>query len=203
MYHGSHTMYTKYCEKKGELKKGKRTDKAELKPGTAVFVWNGSRYSHVGLYVGEGIVIEAMSTINGVTTSKVTAGKWTHWGELKGVDYANAPKDNPPAVPDDPVLRRGNKGEDVKKLQRLLLEKGYSVGSCGVDGDFGSATQAAVKAFQKANKLTADGVVGEKTWAALKKASLKSFDVLVENVDRATADDVVRRFGGKIIERGV
>lgn len=203
MYHGSHTMYTKYCEKNGTLKKGKRTDKAELKPGTAVFVWNGSRYSHVGLYVGEGIVIEAMSTINGVTTSKVTAGKWTHWGELKGVDFSDAPKDNPPAEPDDPVLRRGNKGEDVKKLQKLLLEKGYSVGSCGVDGDFGSATQAAVKAFQKANKLTVDGVVGAKTWAALKKASPKSFDVLVENVDRATADDVVRRFGGKIIERGV
>lgn len=202
MYHGSHTMYTKYCEKKGELKKGKRTDKEELKPGTAVFVWNGSKYSHVGLYAGEGKVIEAMSTLNGVTTSKVTAGKWTHWGELKGVDYSNAPKDKP-VEPEDPVLRRGNKGEDVKTLQKLLVEKGYSVGSCGIDGDFGSATQKAVKAFQKDNKLTADGVVGQKTWDALKKATPKKFNVLVENVDRETADAVVARYGGTITERKV
>ena len=57
MYHGSDTMYRKWCTDKGELKKGKRTDGRTLKPGTAVFVWNGSRYSHVGLYVGENTVI--------------------------------------------------------------------------------------------------------------------------------------------------
>ena len=88
MYHGSDTMYRKYCVNKGELCKGKRTDQGTLKPGTAVFVWNGSSYSHVGLYVGDGIVIEAMGTLKGVTTTKVSAGKWTHWGELTGVDYA-------------------------------------------------------------------------------------------------------------------
>ena len=87
MYHGSDTMYRKYCVNKGELSKGKRTDQGTLKPGTAVFVWNGSSYSHVGLYVGDGIVIEAMGTIKGVTTTKVSAGKWTHWGELTGVEY--------------------------------------------------------------------------------------------------------------------
>ena len=87
MYHGSDTMYRKYCNSKGELKKGKRTDGGTLKPGTAVFVWNGTKYSHVGLYAGDGTVIEAMGTMNGVTTSKVTAGKWSFWGELVGVDY--------------------------------------------------------------------------------------------------------------------
>ena len=90
MYHGSDTMYRKYCVNKGELKKGKRTDSGTLKPGTAVFVWNGKKYSHVGLFVGGGTVIEAMGTINGVTTTRVTAGKWTHWGELVGIDYVNA-----------------------------------------------------------------------------------------------------------------
>jgi len=88
MYHGSDTMYKKYCTNKGELKAGKRTDYGTLRPGTAVFVWNGRTYSHVGLYVGDNTVIEAMSTINGVTTTKVTAGKWTHWGELAGVEYS-------------------------------------------------------------------------------------------------------------------
>jgi len=200
MYHGSDTMYKKYCTDHGELKKGKRTDGKTLKPGTAVFVWNGKKYSHVGLYIGNGLVIEACSTLKGVIKGKVTAGKWTHWGELKGVDYNENIPDTP-AEPEDPILRRGNKGEDVKTLQKLLVEKGYSVGSCGIDGDFGQATQKAVKAFQKDHGLTADGVVGEKTWALLKSATPKRFDVLVENVDRETADDVVRRFGGKIIER--
>ncbi len=64
MYHGSDTMYRKYCVNKGELQKGKRTDNGALKPGTAVFVWNGKKYSHVGLFVGNGIVIEAMGTIH-------------------------------------------------------------------------------------------------------------------------------------------
>ena len=52
MYHGSDTMFRKYCVNKGELKKGRRTDRATLKPGSAVFVWNGKTYSHVGLYIG-------------------------------------------------------------------------------------------------------------------------------------------------------
>ena len=77
------------------------------------------------------------------------------------------------------------------------------LGSCGIDGDFGTATQKAVKDFQKANKLVVDGVVGAMTWAALKKATPKRFNVLVENVDRETADAVVARYGGKISERGV
>ena len=98
MYHGSNTMYLKWCEQKGELKAGKRTDGATLKPGTAVFVWNGKTYSHVGLFVGD-CVIEAQGTQAGVTTSKVTATKWTHWGELKGVTFGDAPQPEPQPEP--------------------------------------------------------------------------------------------------------
>ena len=92
MYHGSDTMFRKYTTYSGELKKGKRTDGRELKPGTAVFTYNATKkkYGHVGLYIGNGIVIEAEGTIKGVITSNVN-GKWTHWGELKGVDYNNEP----------------------------------------------------------------------------------------------------------------
>ena len=95
MYHGSDTMYRKYCESKGELKKGKRTDGKTLKTGTAVFVWNGTKYSHVGLFVGGGKVIEAASTQQGVITSNVTASKWTNWGELSGVSYSDKPDPGP------------------------------------------------------------------------------------------------------------
>ena len=175
MYHGSDTMYRKWCTEKGELKKGKRTDCAALKPGTAVFVWNGSRYSHVGLFVGAGTVIEAMGTINGVTTTKVTAGKWTHWGELTGVDYANNSEirnqDSQLAVEENswPTLRKGSKGKAVKECQTLLEKHGYSVGSCGIDGKFGKDTLAAVKAFQKDHGLEVDGIVGPITRKELMK----------------------------------
>lgn len=66
-----------------------------------------------------------------------------------------------------PTLRKGDKGEFVKSLQLLLVGNGYSCGDAGFDGDFGNATQNAVKSFQKDCKLTIDGIVGEKTWAAL------------------------------------
>lgn len=96
MYHGSDTMFRKYTTYNGELKKGKRTDGLELKPGTAVFTYNKSKkkYGHVGLYIGDGIVIEAEGTLKGVITSKVD-GKWTYWGELKGVDYGTTPQPVP------------------------------------------------------------------------------------------------------------
>jgi peptidoglycan hydrolase-like protein with peptidoglycan-binding domain len=64
-----------------------------------------------------------------------------------------------------PVLREGAKGEAVRALQNRLNALGYNAG--GADGAFGPKTEAAVKAFQKARGLTADGVVGPKTWDKL------------------------------------
>lgn len=65
------------------------------------------------------------------------------------------------------VLKSGSDGPQVKTLQRLLKELGYSVGT--IDGIFGSRTKNAVKKFQKAKGLTADGIVGKATWTALLK----------------------------------
>ena len=58
------------------------------------------------------------------------------------------------------LLKRGDKGENVKILQKAL-------GGITVDGDFGAKTEAAVKAFQKSKGLTADGIVGSATQKAL------------------------------------
>ena len=49
----------------------------------------------------------------------------------------------------------------------MLEQAGYSVGTYGIDGDFGKDTLAAVKAFQQDRGLKVDGIVGPKTWAAL------------------------------------
>lgn len=73
------------------------------------------------------------------------------------------------------VLKNGAKGEQVKTLQRLLLAFGYKMTSAsgktvyGVDGSFGGATERAVRAYQEANGLSVDGVVGKNTWAKLLK----------------------------------
>lgn len=64
-------------------------------------------------------------------------------------------------------LQKGSKGNDVKALQTLLIGYGYSCGKYGADGDFGDGTLSAVRAYQKAKKLTVDGIVGAKTWKAL------------------------------------
>ncbi len=63
------------------------------------------------------------------------------------------------------VLRQGSKGGEVKEVQRRLKKWGYYSGA--VDGIFGAGTKKAVIAFQKKNGLTADGVVGKATYAAL------------------------------------
>lgn len=66
------------------------------------------------------------------------------------------------------VLKKGSAGEQVKVLQRLLHAQGYALGTQNpVDGDFGSKTDSAVRAYQKRSGLTVDGIVGEKTWKKL------------------------------------
>lgn len=64
-------------------------------------------------------------------------------------------------------LSNGSEGASVKALQTLLIGYGYSCGSYGADGDFGSATDKAVRKYQKAKGLGVDGIVGSKTWAKL------------------------------------
>lgn len=76
---------------------------------------------------------------------------------------------------DLPVLRLGSQGDDVAKVQNVLKFSSFTreyIGFDGyyfgaVDGDFGSKTEAAVKAFQKDKTLVVDGVIGSKTWEAL------------------------------------
>jgi Putative peptidoglycan binding domain len=66
------------------------------------------------------------------------------------------------------ALKPGDTGTQVKVLQRALAHLGFSPGT--VDGQYGPATEAAVEQFQTSVKLTADGIVGPKTLAALTTA---------------------------------
>ena len=88
------------------------------------------------------------------------------------VTEAPAPQPTPapsaPAATDPTTLKAGDKGDAVTALQQKLISLGYLTGKA--DGDFGSATEAAVRAFQQASGLTADGQAGKKTLEALETA---------------------------------
>lgn len=82
--------------------------------------------------------------------------------------------DAPSATPTDDTLEQGDSGDAVKALQKRLIELGYMSGTA--DGDFGSATKAAVKLFQKQAGLTVDGVAGLGTQSALFSSNAPKYD---------------------------
>ena len=140
---------------------------------------------HIGVYVGNGYTVEMKGFDYDCQRNKVTAGPWVKWGRLPAsmITYSSG---SAPVIPEpDPIpdvevpgisllgtriLRRGNAGADVEQLQKALVSLGYDVGSWGADGDFGSATDRAVRAFQRDHGLDADGEFGPKSLAALKQA---------------------------------
>ncbi|MCW3011578.1 MAG: peptidoglycan-binding protein [Solirubrobacterales bacterium] len=92
-------------------------------------------------------------------------------GALVSVPTASAvTKPRAAAKLGDRALRVGAVGPDVRELQKLLRQVGFEVRK--VDGQFGTATRTAVRAFQTARSLDASGTVGRKTVAALREAAL-------------------------------
>ena len=88
------------------------------------------------------------------------------WGKL----FSAAPVPKPPvSVVYTRLLKNEGKpymrGDDVVAVQEALTAAGYKPGE--IDGVYGPMTEEAVKAYQKANGLTVDGIVGPKTWSKL------------------------------------
>lgn len=65
------------------------------------------------------------------------------------------------------IIRKGDRGLKIKKLQQALVDLGFPLPKFGVDGIFGDETEAAVKDYQKARGLVQDGIVGPKTISAI------------------------------------
>lgn len=105
----------------------------------------------------------------------------TAWGGLVISPSPGAASPSPTAM----VLKLGAKGEEVSKLQRRLKDLKYNIGS--VDGDFGQATDAAVRAFQARNNLTVDGVAGTATVNKLYSSSALPPRPTATPTPRATA----------------
>lgn len=73
------------------------------------------------------------------------------------------------------IIRKGSRGSQVKLIQEFL--------EISADGIFGSGTEAAVKAWQSENGLTADGIVGPKTWDAMGLATTDNSEQIVSHGD--------------------
>lgn len=91
------------------------------------------------------------------------------------------------------TLRYGDSGEDVKTLQRRLKELGYY--SSSIDGEYGTVTVRAVKAFQAKNGLTEDGTAGEATLRKLNSSTAKAASDKAESKPEESTDDGTLREG--------
>ena len=161
-----------------------------------LFVQKGKTMSHTGF----GFNNETVECSAGVQHFTTRNKKWTHWGVPACVDGTITPSD-----PVKPTLRRGDKGAWVTLAQTELINKGYSCGSTGADGDFGKNTEAAVRRFQNDHRLTADGVIGQKTWNALDGAEPAiKYTVTVSGLTATQADALILQYPGstKKEERG-
>lgn len=80
----------------------------------------------------------------------------------------------------DRILENGMTGPDVKQMQEGLIRLGYDLGKWGADGEFGDATELAVRRFQTQEDLAPDGEFGPLSLAAMNKA-LEQMNAPVEN----------------------
>ena len=121
-------------------------------PGDFVFrsITDKGVAKHMGTVVADKTVTEARGSAYGVVNRAYADGKWQKVGRPPYFAYIMTRS-----------LSKGCIGDDVGQLQARLTYFGFPCGS--VDNDFGAKTQSAVKAFQKNNKLTSNGVVDEKT----------------------------------------
>ena len=169
-------LYRK-CSRKGDISTLPET------PGVCVFMAN---MGHVGVYIGNGEVVEAMGHAYGVVKTKVAGRGWAYWGMPEWIDYgAEKPSQSPSvtALPEgEPreedftlgfrILREGCVGDDVRALQLMLKARGYQCGNYGAngdgaDGDFGASTKTKLISYQRVNGLEPDGEAGPDTMGAL------------------------------------
>lgn len=127
------------------------TEASTLLASGAFTELTGSKYTNQGVYLRRGDIL--------VTRTKGHTEIVVSNGSKSGEPVANGPR----------VLKNGMTGADVKTLQQKLIKAGFSCGKYGADGDYGDATEMAVRRFQTQHGLSVDGQAGPQTIAALNK----------------------------------
>lgn len=142
--------------------------RSQLRAGDLLFVWNGSKISHVGIYAGDDIAIHCKGRDVGVISEPISRHGWNRYGELAGMH------EDEPVPPEQYVftrpMKKGSRGQDVVELKLLLIAHGYKDGitvNTAASVNYGSATRTLVTRFQKDNGLKADGIAGRNTITAL------------------------------------
>lgn len=106
------------------------------------------------------------------------------WSELmRRLNSENSAKFTSKSSHSSNILKKGDKGPEVKQLQKNLIKLGFALPKYGADGGFGKETEAAVKQFQKKYGLEDDGIVGpltrkklQEALQALERAALKKLE---------------------------
>jgi len=167
-----------------------------------LFVKKGQKMEHVGF----GFNNETVECSSGVQHFNSRNKKWTHWAVPACIRESVVPGEDPAEEPEDErqILKKGSKGDAVKKLQEKLMQKGYDLGKWGADGDFGSQTEKAVKEFQRDHDLKADGIVGKDTWDALEQQGTNLYTVTIPHVTKYKAEALVKDYAdASMKEEGV
>jgi hypothetical protein len=146
----------------------KEIKKADLQAGDLVFkkYATNSRMYHVGVYMGDGIVVHSKGRDVGVVRESISKESWNRYGRLKVLaQYINESEA-------EDVIKKGDKNQQVGAWQRALKSLGYDLGTYGtnkdgIDNEFGSKTETATKEFQKASGLPQTGIVDAATAAAM------------------------------------
>lgn len=130
-------------------------------PGVLVFYNN-----HMGVYIGNGEVVEARGRKYGVVKTKLANRPWTSWGYHPDIVYEE-PEQEKTCTLELPVLKKGDKSEVVRSMQWLLIRNGYDMEGYGADASFGGTTRRAVEKFQTDNGLPVTGECDAATWRKL------------------------------------
>ena len=155
--------------------------------------------AHVGVYLGDGRTVDSRSHAKGTLLTKLEDYRWTHYARLRGMDdeYTDEVPEQETITDQRDTIRKGAKNTTVTELQGLLLKHGYSLPKYGADGEFGSETESAVKAFQAASGLAPDGIVGPATWdALLAEPEPAKYSVTITGLTDAEASEIVAKYGG-------
>ena len=193
-------------------------DESRLQPGDCLYFKGNTSHpmdvGHVEMYTGENECYghgsgtgPTRKNLRDYCRSRASSRKryfmavrWITDGTENDVDLANSTLGDRLLKYRSPLMT----GSDVRDLQTLLVGLGYSVGSSGIDGEYGQMTAAAVREFQTSVPgLTADGEYGQLTHAALMRAVSEAEgepeETPEEQPDAPEADEpVVEIIGGSV-----